>query len=118
LSKASNDHGGQSDKNGLRKIFSRIEILAPREVCTESYLVVGSYDHELHAKNMHFFLRTKFCRYLVSIMLLTHNISRGSFKYVPSLPMEIEWTDNKLNEFFDLTDDEVAFINDNIKSMD
>ena len=118
LSKASNDHGGQSDKNGLRKIFSRIEILAPREVCTESYLVVGSYDIELHAKNMHFFLRTKFCRYLVSIMLLTHNISRGSFKYVPRLPMEIEWTDNKLNEFFDLTDEEVAFINDNIKSMD
>ncbi len=44
LSKASNDHGGQPDKEGKRKIFSRIEVMPPKTVCTESYLVVGSYD--------------------------------------------------------------------------
>jgi len=118
LSKASNDHGGQADKNGLRKIFSRIEILAPQEVCTESYLIVGSYDSEILANNMSIFLKSKFCRYLVSVMLLTHNISKGSFKYVPSLPMEKAWDDERLNKFFGLTDDEVSFINENVKTMD
>jgi site-specific DNA-methyltransferase (adenine-specific) len=118
LSKASNDHGGQADKNGLRKIFSRIELLAPLEVCTESYLTVGSYDSEELASNMSIFLKSKFCRYLVSIMLLTHNISKGSFKYVPSLPMDEIWGDEKLNHFFNLTNDEVSFINENIRAMD
>jgi site-specific DNA-methyltransferase (adenine-specific) len=118
LSKASNDHGGQADKNGLRKIFSRIELLGPQEVCTESYLTVGSYSSEVLAKNMSIFLKSKFCRYLVSIMLLTHNISKGSFKYVPSLPMDEIWDDEKLNNFFSLTDDEVSFINENIRAMD
>ena len=118
LSKASNDHGGQADKYGLRKIFSRIEILAPKEVCTESYLTVGSYDSEALANNMIIFLKTKFCRFLVSTMLLTHNISRGSFKYVPNLPMDEVWDDAKLNKFFALTDDEISFINENIMAMD
>lgn len=118
LSKASNDHGGQADKNGLRKIFSRIEILRPQEVCTESYLAVGAYDSEVLAHNMSTFLKTKFCRYLVSIMLLTHNISRGSFKYVPSLSMHETWSDERLNDFFGLTKDEISFINESIRAMD
>ena len=51
-------------------------------------------------------------------MLLTHNISRGSFKYVPNLPMDEVWDDAKLNKFFALTDDEISFINENIMAMD
>ncbi len=44
LSKASNDHGGQPDKEGKRRIFSRVEVLSPGTICTESYLVVGKYE--------------------------------------------------------------------------
>jgi len=118
LSKASNDHGGQPDKQGHRKIFSRIEILAPNEICTESYLVIGNYESEKPAKNMEHFLRTKFCRFLVSVMLLTHNISRGTFKYVPRLPMDREWDDESLNTFYNLSDEQVSFINGQIKAME
>src|SRR5690606_18155447 len=32
LSKASNDHGGQPDKEGKRRIFSRIEVMPPKTV--------------------------------------------------------------------------------------
>jgi site-specific DNA-methyltransferase (adenine-specific) len=50
LSKASNDHGGQPDKDGKRRIFSRIEVMSPGTVCTESYLTVGDYETEMKLK--------------------------------------------------------------------
>lgn len=118
LSKASNDHGGQADKEGLRRIFSRIEVLGPKQVFTESYLLVGVFSKRDEAENMAKFLKTRFCRFLVSTVLLTHNISRGSFQYVPKLPTNRSWTDDQLNSFFDLSFDEVAFINSLIKSID
>lgn len=117
LSKASNDHGGQPDKEGKRRIFSRIEIMPPNTVCTESYLVVGKYKTALEAENMSHFLKTKFCRFLVSTILLTQNITKGKFMFVPDLPMNEKWDDEKLNEKFELTVNEVEFISQLIRPM-
>lgn len=118
LSKASNDHGGQPDKEGKRRIFSRIEVMPPKTVCTESYLVVGNYNSEIEAKNMENFLRTMFCRFLVSTILLTQNITKSKFIFVPFLPMNENWDDDKLYKKYGLTYDEIAFIESTIRPMD
>jgi len=118
LSKASYDHGGQANAIGLRTIFSKIEIMQPNYVCTESYLAIGRYDTEKEAKNMAVFLKTKFCRYLVSIMLLTHNISKASFNYVPNLAMNKIWKDSKLYEYFSFSKEEIEAIENSIKALD
>lgn len=118
LSKASNDHGGQPDKEGKRRIFSRIEIMPPQTVCSESYLAVGSYDNKNEAENMVSFLRTKFCRYLVSTILLTQNITKGKFVFVPNLPMSENWTDDKLYKKFNLTPDEIQLIEQVIRPIE
>jgi len=117
LSKASNDHGGQPDKEGKRRIFSRIEVLPPNTVCTESYLVVGNYENENEAINMVDFLRTKFCRFLVSTILLTQNITKGKFIFVPNLPMNEKWDDEKLFGKYELTTNEIEFISQLIRPM-
>lgn len=117
LSKASNDHGGQPDKEGKRKIFSRVEIMPPGTVCTESYLVVGKYDSLSEAENMANFLKTKFCRFLVSITLLTQNITKRKFIFVPDLPMTEKWDDDKLYCKYNLSKEEVGFIEQEIRSM-
>ncbi|MBI2314945.1 Eco57I restriction-modification methylase domain-containing protein [Candidatus Daviesbacteria bacterium] len=118
LSKASNDHGGQPDKEGKRRIFSRIEVMPPNTVCTESYLVVGSYDTEEEAKNMANFLRTRFCRFLVSTILLTQNITKGTFTHVPLLQMTELWDDTKLFKKYGITNDEIHFIESVIRPID
>lgn len=110
LSKASNDHGGQPDKEGKRKIFSRIEVMPPKTVCTESYLVVGNYETQIEAENMVSFLKTQFCRFLVSTILLTQNITKSKFVFVPNLSMNEEWDDEKLFTKFDLAENEIEFI--------
>lgn len=118
LSKASNDHGGQPDKEGKRRIFSRIEVMPPNTICTESYLVIGSYDNEIEAINMSNFLKTKFCRFLVSSILLTQNITKSKFIFVPNLDMLVSWTDEKLYEKYGLTDDEIDYIDLMIRPME
>lgn len=117
LSKASNDHGGQADKEGKRKVFARIEVSPPASVCTESYLVVGTYESKEQADNMISFLKTKLCRFLVSTTLLTHNISKSKFSYVPFLQIDKEWDDRELYQFFELDNDEIQFIEANIREM-
>ncbi len=118
LSKTSNDHGGQPDKEGKRRIFSRIEVMPPKTVCTESYLVVGNYNTLTEAKNMVNFLKTKFCRFLVSIILLTQNITKGKFIFVPNLPMNESWDDEKLYKKYGLTQEEIDFIESMIRPME
>jgi len=118
LSKASFDHGGQPDREGMRRVFSRVEILAPNYICTESYLIAGAYSNPTHAKNMVAFLKTKFCRFLVSTILFTQNITKDSFRFVPNLSMDILWNDPKLYERYGLTEDEIAFIESKIRPMD
>ena len=117
LSKASTDHGGQPNKDGKRKIFSRIEVMPPRTVCTESYLVVGNYSSEKEATNMANFLKTKFCRFLVSTILLTQNITKGKFIFVPDLNMNLQWTDESLYQKYKLTSEETRFIETSIAKM-
>lgn len=117
LSKASTDHGGQPDKEGKRKIFSKVEVMGPNTICTESYLVVGSYSSENEAENMVSYLKTKFCRFLVSTILLTQNITKSKFIFVPSLDMNQHWTDEVLFEKYKLTSDEIQFIETSIREM-
>ena len=118
LSKASSDHGGQPSKDGTRRIFSVVEVLPPNAVCTETYLIVGGYETKKEAENMVQFLKTRFCRFLVSTILLTQNITKSKFMFVPKLSMEETWTDNKLYEKFDLTDREIKFIESLIREHD
>ena len=118
LSKTSNDHGGQPDKEGKRRIFSRIEVMTPNTVCSESYLVVGSYDSEIEAINMVKFLKTKFCRFLVSTILLTQNITKGKFVFVPLMDMNEVWDDEKLYNFFRIDEREIDFISQLIRPME
>lgn len=118
LSKASFDHGGQPDKQGRRRIFSRVETLSPGEICNESYLIVGQFSARTHANNMVAFLRTKFCRYLVSTILFTQNIAKDRFQFVPSMPMGTKWTDANLYKEFGLSAAEIDHIESTIKPME
>lgn len=118
LSKASTDHGGQPDKEGKRKIFSKVEVMFPGTVCTESYLVVGSYESEKEAGNMVMYLKTKFCRFLVSTILLTQNITKSKFIFVPDLDMNKTWTDELLYQKYKLSNIEIQFIETSIREME
>ena len=118
ISKTSHDHAGLPDKNGQRRVLSRLELLEPRAVCSESYIVVGRFDEEFEAENCRAYLSTKFVRFLISLLSYSQDITSGRFEYVPMQDFSCAWTDEALYAKYGITDDEIAFIESMIRPMD
>lgn len=117
LSRAASEHGGQADKSGMRRVFSRIEVGGPGTACTETFLVAGRFDTEPEASNFAEYLRTRFVRFLVSLRTNTQDLYSERFAFVPNLPMGETWTDADLYAKYGLTEEEQAFIESTIRPM-
>lgn len=111
------DHGGNPDREGRRKVFSKIEILPPGTICNETYLVIDSFDDELSAKNMASYMKTKFLRFLVSQFMFSHHLTKSAYAFVPIMEMKQVWTDTDLFDFFNLDKKERAHIDQKIREM-
>ncbi len=118
MSKTSAEHAGQADKDGKKRIVSRIEILPPNSICSESYLLLGVFDSESEAISLKNYVKTKFFRFLLSTILLTQNIAKDKFVFIPQQDFNCEWTDEKLYAKYGLTDDEINFIESMIRPME
>ena len=117
LSATSSEHAGQADRSGMRRIFSRIEILEPGTATTHSYLIVGPTSSKSEAVNVAHYLRTKFVRFLVSIVLATQHVSKSNFAFVPVQDFSKLWTDSELYKKYKLTKDEIRLIEKLIRPM-
>ena len=121
------DHAGRADKDGRRRVFSTMEILAPSEVCTETYLVVGVFETRAEAEALLKYLKTKFVRFLVSQMTATQHITRSNFCFVPTQcfgrDADIDWKqsiaeiDCQLADKYGLSSEEVSYIDSTIKNI-
>lgn len=89
----------------------------PKSVCTETYLVANTFDSENQASNFENYMKTRFFRFLVMLKKNTQHISKDRFSFVPDLPMNEPWTDEKLYARYDIDADEQAFIESMIKEM-
>jgi site-specific DNA-methyltransferase (adenine-specific) len=109
------DHAGNPGKDGRRKVFSKIDVLAPGTVCTETYLVIGAYDSESEARNLITYMKTKFFRFLVSQFMYSHHLTRAAYDFVPVLDMKLVWTDAALADRYQLTEKEMEFMSSKIR---
>ena len=63
-------------------VADAVEILPPESICTETYLA-GAFDTEAEAINYYNYLRTRFVRFLLSLIAVSQHITRASFDFVP-----------------------------------
>jgi site-specific DNA-methyltransferase (adenine-specific) len=112
------EHAGEPDKNGQMKILSTIRILKPNEVCTDSYLCVGDFKNEVDALNVQNYLKTKFARFLIMQALSSINLSKEKFFFIPLLDFSKNWEDASLYKKYNLSSQEIDFIETTIKEME
>lgn len=112
------DHAGNPGKDGRRRVLSRIDILPPGTICTETYLVVGAYGTRREAANLVAYMKTRLFRFLVAQFMYSHHLTRAAYGLVPVLSMSSEWTDQGLAKRYGLTDEDIAFIESKIRSYD
>lgn len=101
-----------------RLITGKPIIAPPNSACTETYLVIGAFDTQTEAESLDSFLRTKLARFLVGLRKNTQHINKDRFKFVPELPLDQTWTNEKLYEHFNISKEEVEFIDTIIRPMD
>lgn len=85
-------------------------------VCTQTYLFFY-VDDEQEANNIATYVQTKFFRFLVSLRKITQHAPRAAYSWVPMQDFSKSWTDAELYEKYDLTQDEIAFVERMIKPM-
>ena len=112
------DHAGNPGKDGKRRVFSKIDILPPGTICTETYLVVGSFDTKQEAKNLVAYMKTLFFRFLVAQCMYSHHITKEAYRLVPIQDFSQSWTDEKLYVKYGITDEEIKFIESMVRPME
>ena len=127
ISYLSAEHAGQPDKNGQFKILSSLGILEPGTICTETYLVAFSSDNQNEIQNVYNYFRSKFLRFLVSVIAISQHITKSCFAFVPmqnfTASSDIDWNksideiDSQLYAKYNLSDEEIVFIESMIKPM-
>ena len=76
------------------------------------------FEKKEEADNLLRYAETKLFRFLVSSVLLTQNIAKDKFCFVPIQDFSKSWTDEMLYEKYGLTEEEIAFIESMIRPMD
>jgi site-specific DNA-methyltransferase (adenine-specific) len=92
-------------------------IAEPGSACTETYLVLGVFDTQQEAVNFTKYFRSRFFRFLVSLRKNTQNINKDKFAFVPVLPLDQTWSDEKLYARYDISEAEQEFIASKIRLM-
>ena len=128
ISKTSAEHAGEPSKDGkFRVIPSSIRIKQPGEVCTHSYFLIGSYTDKVTAENLLKYMKTQFVRFLMLMSMSGFGLSKLVLNFVPMQNFtqlsDINWggqihnIDLQLYHKYGLTDEEINFIESNVKEM-
>lgn len=86
--------------------------------CSETYLVIGPFETISETKNIMSYIRTKFFRFLVSLKKVSQDATQKVYEFVPMQDFSRPWTDEELYKKYNLTDEEIAFIESMIKPME
>lgn len=111
------EHAGETDKNGMKRIISTLEVLKPNVVCSETYLLLAAFDTENEAANFMAYMKTCFVRCLIAMVTATQQLARSNFRFIPLQDFTRSWSDADLYKKYGLTDEEIKFIESTIKPM-
>ena len=89
--------------------FGNIFISKPNECISDTYISMP-VNSELEANSLKSYLQTKFANKMLSVRKISQHIKPDTLKWIPIVPLDRKWTDEQLYTYFDLTNDEIKFI--------
>ena len=111
--------GNKPSSDGSYQIIpATMRVMKPGEICAETYICIGKYDDETSAYNLLRYLKTKFARFMMLQAMTSIMISKDSFRFVPLQDFSKPWTDEELYKKYNLSAEEIQFIESMIKPMD
>ena len=109
------------------QILGKPEVAERNSVCSQSYLYIG-FDTKEEANHMSIYIKTRFFRALVAAIKITQSAPSSVYRFVPLQDFtdksDIDWSksiaeiDQQLYKKYNLSDEEIAFIESMIKPME
>ncbi len=99
-------------------ILSKPIISAPQSCCTETYIVIGSFQSEEISKRVATYISTRFFRFLILLTKSTQDVAKKVYTFVPMQNFNESWTDEKLYKKYGLNEEEIKFIESMIRPME
>lgn len=117
-------------------VLKSVNILQPNEICDLSFIVIDAVNDKEVAENIQKYFKTKFVRFLIKITLTNTTATKDNYCLVPIQEFEsinhqkcneihkIDWSqsiadiDKQLYKKYNLSDEEIAYIESTIKPME
>ena len=115
--------------NSPGNVLTNIRAIAPMQVASETWSLIAIFDNETETINCKKYVMTKLFRFLANLTVnVRATVTRNAFKYIPiqdfTMSSDIDWSqsisdiDRQLYKKYNLTDEEIAYIDNTIKSME
>jgi hypothetical protein len=104
---------GDSKTDLIKPIYAE-----PGTCCTETYLVIGATNNSKEAMNIISYIQTKFFHFTLTLKKNTQHATKGAYEFVPIQNFDESWTDEKLYKKYNLTNDEIDYIETMIRPME
>jgi len=89
----------------------------PNSICAETYIVIDICKNKKEAKNLINYFNTDLVSFLIKQKKITHNSSKETYSFIPSLNMKYNWTNEKLYKLFNISNSEMEYMSKSIKDM-
>lgn len=90
---------------------------APGSISTETYLRIGGSDSREIAESIASYLACRLTRFLILLHKPSQNTTRRVYTFVPTQDWTKAWTDEALYAKYELTADEISFIEKVVRPM-
>jgi Eco57I restriction-modification methylase len=100
------------------RIISTPFIGEPGTISSETYLCIGPFDRQGQAESALSYLSCRLTRLLILLHKPSQDTTRKVYTFVPTQDWSRQWTDEDLYAKYDITPDEVAFIETMVRPMD
>lgn len=127
ITSKANGGAGLLTDNKQVSIIGKSYLAPPMSACTDSLIPIGCFDSKEEAENLLKYMSTKFLRFMVGIVKSSQNLYQPVYRFVPiqdfASKSDIDWNKNiheidlQLYKKYNLTDDEINYIESKIKEM-
>lgn len=90
----------------------------PNSVCSETYMFIGPFKSNMECVNVVSYIKTCFFRFLVMLRKVTQDTTKSVYQFVPIQDFSHPWTDEMLYKKYNLTEEEIVFIESMIRPME
>ena len=112
------NYGAGMSGNGPYQVTAKGFIGKPQSCCSQSYLVIAPFESVTIAENVLSYMNTKFFRFMVMLCVAGQTFSPNTYSLVPLQDFSKPWTDEELYAKYNLTQEEIDFIESMIKPME